>query len=390
MTNSYIPYGKHDITDEDIQSVVNILKSNWLTQGPEAQKFEEEINDKVGANYSVVVNSATSALHIACMALDLKKNEFVWTTPITFVATANAARYCKAQIDFIDVELNTGLLDVGKLEVKLEQAKKAKKLPKIVIPVHLAGNSCDMEKIYALSQIYGFKIIEDASHAIGGSYKGESIGTCKYSDITVFSLHPVKIITSGEGGVALTRKKDLAKKMRLLRSHGITKDPRDFVDNNTPSWRYEQQELGYNYRMSDIHAALGRSQLKALDNNIIYRNKIYEWYKANLPKRCNLLKVSTNNRSAMHLAIVLLDNTIAEYHDQIFNNMRKAGIGVNLHYYPVHLQPYYKSIGFKEGDFPLAEEYARRAISLPIYPKLSAHDCKRVIDELERNIEMYF
>ncbi len=384
MSNSFIPYGRQDIDDKDIESVVKVLKSSFLTQGPMVEKFEEEVSNKVNSAYSLAFNSATSALHVACLALGLKAGDNLWTTPITFVASANCGIYCGAKIDFVDIDPKTGLICTKELTKKLELAKTKNKLPKIVIPVHLAGTSCEMEEIYKLSKKYGFAIIEDASHAIGGSYKNSPVGNCDYSDITVFSLHPVKIITSGEGGIATTNNKSLDEKMKYLRSHGITKEKENFHKKNEGQWYYEQQVLGYNYRMSDIHAALGSSQLTRLSLFIQTRKKIIEDYKNDTEKLpITFLEVPKGVESAYHLAIIRLDNRDDIFHRKIFDCLRSNNIGVQLHYTPVHLQPYYRNLGFTQGDFPEAESYSKNAISLPIYPSLSKKDYERVIDQLK-------
>lgn len=380
-----IPYGRQTITDEDIEAVVAVLKSQYLTQGPEVPKFEEAIGKKVSSDYVIAVNSATSALHLACKALGLGKGDWLWTSPNTFVASANCGIYCDAKVDFIDIETKTGLICTKKLEKKLEEAKRKSRLPKIVIPVHLCGTSCDMKEIRRLSEIYNFKVVEDASHAIGGKYMDNPVGNCKYSDITVFSLHPVKIITSGEGGIATTNSKELAIRMRDMRSHGITKDKERFVDEDTAPWKYEQQNIGYNYRLSDIHAALGLSQLMRLEEIIKKREVLFENYKQlleGLPIK--LLAIPSNVRSALHLAVIRLDEDNKMDHRELFELLRKENIGVQVHYTPVHLQPFYKKMGFREGDFPNAEKYAKSAISIPIYEGLTKDDQKIVVDILKK------
>tara|TARA_Y100001968_G_C19400570_1_gene740794 strand:- start:850 stop:1914 length:1065 start_codon:yes stop_codon:yes gene_type:complete len=348
------------------------------------EKFEAAISKTVNCKYSVAVNSGTSALHLACMALGLKEGDFLWTSPITFVASANCGLYCGAKIDFVDIDPKTGLICSEKLRKKLESAFISGTLPKIVIPVHLAGTSCDMQKIYELSKQYGFKIIEDASHAIGGSCNNYPVGSCKYSDLTVFSLHPVKIITSAEGGIASTNNEELAEKIRCLRSHGIIKDSRLFRTSNQGQWCYEQQQLGYNYRMSDILAALGLSQLSRLKIFIKKRIEIIAKYKESLSELpLDLLEVPNNIKSSYHLAIIRLHNKNEEFHKYIFDNLRAHNIGVQVHYTPVHLQPYYIDLGFSNGDFPQAEDYSKNAISLPIYPYLSNEDFTKIINKLD-------
>ena len=378
----FIPYGKQNINRSDISSVVRVLKSDYLTQGENIGLFEKTLSSKVNANFGVAVNSATSALHIACLSLGLKKNDYLWTTPITFVASANCGRYCGAKIDFVDIEPETGLISISELKKKLKKAKSENKLPKIVIPVHLAGSSCDMKEIHNLSKIYKFKIIEDASHALGGKYKSQPVGNCKYSDITVFSFHPVKIITTAEGGMAVTNDKSKAQKMMDLRSHCIIKDKERFIEKNYDDWRYEMQSLGFNYRMNELQAALGLSQIKRLETIVKERNILYKKYQKilkGLP--LELIKIPNNNYSSIHLAIVRLKNK--DIHKEVFTKLRKNGIGVQLHYQPVHLQPYYKKLGFKKGDFPISENFAESCFSLPLYPELNNFDLQRIYNQLK-------
>ena len=382
-----IPYGRQRITEEDIEAVVAVLKSQYLTQGPVVPKFEKAIGQKVRSNHVIAVNSATSALHIACKALGLRKGDSLWTSPNTFVASANCGIYCDAKVNFVDIEPETGLMCTKELQIKLEEAKSQSCLPKIVMPVHLSGTSCNMREIRRLSEVYNFRIVEDASHAIGGKYMNKPVGNCEYSDITVFSLHPVKIITSGEGGVATTNSKKLAIRMKDLRSHGITKDRERFIDEDIGPWKYEQQNIGYNYRLSDIHAALGLSQLKRLDEIIKKREILFENYKkllAGLPVK--LLEIPTNVRSALHLAVIRLDKSNEINHRELFEFLRKENIGVQVHYTPVHLQPFYKRLGFREGDFPNAEKYAKSAISIPIYEDLTGDEQKIVVDTLKKGL----
>ena len=377
---NFIPYGRQYVSKEDIQSVTDVLKSDFLTQGPTVPKFEKLISEKVNSKYAVAANSATSALHLACLALELNTNDFLWTTPITFVASANCSQYCNAKIDFVDIDQDTGLMSVIELEKKLKIAAKEKKLPKIIVPVHLAGSSCDMKKIFSLSQKYGFKIIEDASHAIGGKYYDENVGSCKYSSICIFSFHPVKIITSGEGGIATTNDYKIAESMRIFRSHGITKDPKDFLNEKEGDWYYEQQRLGYNYRLTDIAAALGISQLKRLEEIVEERNKLLKNYERLIKGQpISLLKIPNNVFSSVHLAVIKLDVPDKEMHKHLFNCLRGKGIGVQLHYFPVHLQPYFKNLGFKLGDFPESEIYKNNAISIPLYPGLQYETQKRIV-----------
>ena len=385
LNDKYIPYGKHNISEDDITSVIKVLKSNNLTQGETVPLFERSVSLTVKSKYAVAVNSATSALHIACSALGLKNGDYLWTSPITFVASANCGIYCGAKVDFVDIDPLTGLISVDKLRIKLIEAQKNGNLPKVVVPVHLAGNPCNMKEIWELSQTFGFKIIEDASHAIGSTYHSNPIGSCQFSDITVFSFHPVKIITSGEGGIATTNQESLFRRMSILRSHGITKDERFFISKNHDKWHYEQQNLGFNYRMSDIHAALGLSQIKRLDKIVKERNRLIERYKKKLGKLPLSFLVNTENTySSVHLAIIRLNNKDNNFHRKIFNYFHKASIGVQLHYIPVHLQPYYQNLGFKKGDFPAAELYSQNALSLPLYVGLSNKDQDRVIQLLKK------
>lgn len=383
-----IPYGCQTIDQSDINAVIEIMKSPFLTQGPTVDLFEKAICNKVDAKYSVAVNSATSALHIACLALGLSEDDWLWTSPITFVASANCARYCRANVDFIDIDDETGLIDIKLLRAKLEQAEKKGCLPKVVVPVHLAGTSCDMASIHKLANKFGFKIIEDASHAIGGKYNGDSVGNCKYSDITVFSFHPVKIITTGEGGLATTNCQILEQRMRDLRSHGVIKDSNRLLNNNSGPWAYEQQYLGYNYRMSDMHAALGLSQLKRLDLIVKERNRLFLLYSELLGStKVSLLKIPKGVVSSLHLAVIRIPSISATKHREIFESLRSKGIGVQLHYTPVHLQPYYRNIGFSQGNFPRAEKYAETCMSIPIYPGLSESEQNFVVNCLKEAIQ---
>tara|TARA_B100000886_G_C20424856_1_gene493403 strand:+ start:2099 stop:3274 length:1176 start_codon:yes stop_codon:yes gene_type:complete len=385
--NEYIPYGKHSITNTDIKNVIRTLKSDFLTQGPLVPEFEKNICKTVFSDYAVAVNSATSALHIACLALDLKPEEYVWTSPISFVASSNCALYCGAKIDFIDINPNTGLIDENLLENKLKKAANENKLPKILIPVHLAGTSCNMKEIYQLSRKYNFKIIEDASHALGGKYKHKPIGNCQFSDITIFSFHPVKMITTGEGGVATTNDKFLFEKMKKLRCHGITKNKNEFLLKQEGKWHYEQNILGFNYRLSDIQASLGISQLKRLGKIVKKRNELLNFYKIisqNL--EISFLDIPEDCVSSVHLAILKLNNYNPQTHKTIFNKMREHNIGIQLHYIPIHLQPFYRNMGFKVGDFPNAEYYAQNSFSIPLYTDLKRRHQIRVINTLKEII----
>lgn len=368
-----IPYGRQDITQTDIDAVVGVLQSDFLTQGPMVPRFENAVAQHVGARHALAVNSATSALHIACLALDLGPGDWLWTTPITFVASANSGLYCGAQVGFVDIDPRTYNLCPQALAHKLEKAERDGKLPKVVVAVHLCGQSCDMQAIHELAQRYGFKIIEDASHAIGGKYRGEFIGNCRYSDITVFSFHPVKIITTAEGGMALTNDAGLAGKMALLRSHGITRDPAQMTHEADGPWYYQQIDLGFNYRMTELQAALGVTQVERLDHYVARRHQLAQRYDELLAG----LPVTTpwqhpDSYSGLHLYVIRLQlEKIAKTHRQVFESLREQGVGVNLHYIPVHTQPYYQHMGFRIGDFPQAEQYYREAISLPMFPTMS-------------------
>jgi UDP-4-amino-4,6-dideoxy-N-acetyl-beta-L-altrosamine transaminase len=382
-----IPYGRQDIDQADIDAVVQVLRSDFLTQGPVVPAFEKAVADACGAQHAVAVNSATSALHIACLALGVGKGDVVWTTPITFVASANCALYCGASVDFVDIDPRSYNLSADCLADKLAQAKKAGRLPKVVIPVHLCGQPCDMAAIHALSQQYGFKVIEDASHAIGGRYRGEPIGNCRYSDITVFSFHPVKIITSGEGGMALTNDAALARTMGLLRSHGITSAPSEMQARpEHEQWNYQQIDLGFNYRMTDIHAALGVSQMQRLDEFVRQRHALSARYDQLL----SALPITTpwqhpDSYSGYHLYVVRLHlNEIPVSYRQVYAAMQAGGVQVNLHYIPVYLQPYYAAMGFARGYCPQAEKYFSEAISLPLYAGLTQAQQDSVVSILKK------
>jgi len=380
-----IPYGRQDISEADIQAVVDVLRSDYLTQGPAVPAFEKSVADYCGTQYAVAVNSATSALHIACLALGVGKGDMVWTTPITFVASANCALYCGADVDFVDIDPRTYNMSISRLSEKLEQANKNGRLPKVIIPVHLCGQPCEMEAIHALSMQYGFKIIEDASHAIGGRYKGEPIGNCRYSDITVFSFHPVKIITAGEGGMALTNDAQVAKRMKLLRSHGITSNAADMIPRAPEElWYYQQIALGFNYRMTDIHAALGLSQMQRLNEFVAKRHAIAKRYDQMLSD----LPVLTpwqhpDSYSGFHLYVIRLKrDEVSKTQREVFKALHAAGINVNLHYIPVYRQPYYEQMGFKAGYCLEAEKYYAEAISIPMYPGLTEEQQLEVVRRL--------
>ncbi len=380
-----IPYGKQDITQADIDAVTQVLNSNWLTQGPKVPEFEQAVAQKCKAQFAVATHNATSALHIACLALEVQANDSVWTSPISFVASANCARYCGAKIDFIDIDLTTGNISVHALQQKLAQAKQEGCLPKVIIVVHLAGLSCDMAAIGKLAQIYQFKIIEDASHAIGAWYQNNPVGYCQYSDICIFSFHPVKIITTAEGGLALTNQVTLAKKMQRLRSHGITSTLEEMTEASHGPWYYQQLELGFNYRMTELQAALGLSQLERLEQVIEKRNQLANYYTQAFEKTSlSLLTPPQDTLSAYHLYIVLLPDANSQKHKQAIIQLRAQGICAHVHYIPIHLQPYYQQLGFKQGDFPAAENYYQRAISLPLYPQLNLTEQNYIIDEVKK------
>ncbi len=381
-----IPYGRQDITQADIDAVVSVLQSDFLTQGPMVPRFEQFVAQHVGASHALAMNSATSALHVACLALGLGNGDWLWTTPITFVASANCGLYCGARVDFVDIDPRTYNLCPQALARKLEQAERDGKLPKVVVAVHLCGQPCDMLAIHALAQRYGFKIIEDASHAIGGKYQGEFIGNCRYSDITVFSFHPVKIITTAEGGMALTNDAELANKMALLRSHGITRDPAQMTHAADGPWYYQQIDLGFNYRMTELQAALGVTQMERLDQFVARRHQLarrYDDLLAGLP-------VTTpwqhpDSYSGLHLYVIRLQlDKIGKTHRQVFEALRELGIGVNLHYIPVHTQPYYQRMGLGSGDFPEAERYYAEAISLPMFQTMTEAQQDEVIAALRK------
>ncbi|CAM5783069.1 UDP-4-amino-4,6-dideoxy-N-acetyl-beta-L-altrosamine transaminase [Rhizobacter fulvus] len=376
-----IPYGRQHISEADIEAVVGVLRSDFLTQGPAVPAFERAVCELTGATYGVAVNSATSALHIACMALGLGPGDRLWTVPITFLASANCARYCGADVDFVDIDPVTRNICIEALEQKLELAKRQDSLPKILVPVHFTGRPCNMAHIRELSKRYGFFVIEDASHAVGSIYQGSPIGSGRYSDITVFSFHPVKIVTSAEGGMAMTNDAELAHRMQLLRSHGMERDPSRFLDSAEGSWIYEMQSLGFNYRLTDVHATLGLSQLHRLDEFIVRREALVARYDAllsSLPVTCPA--PLEDMRSAWHLYVVELQTNRARA--GVFEAMRKAGVGVAVHYIPVHLQPYYRDLGFRSGDYPQSERYYAKALTLPLYPDLSDAQQETVVRAL--------
>lgn len=379
-----IPYGKQDIQQKDIDAVVEVLTSDFLTQGPKVPAFESAVAEKVGAKHALAVNSATSALHIACLALGLGKGNWLWTTPVTFVASANCGLYCGAQVDFVDIDPKTYNISVSALKDKLEKASSEKRLPKVLVVVHLCGQPCQMQEIKLLADEYGVKVIEDASHAIGGKYQHDYIGNCKYSDITIFSFHPVKIITTAEGGMALTNSNELARKMNLFRSHGITRDPDLMTQEPDGSWYYQQVELGFNYRMTELQAALGLSQLGRLDEYVARRHELAKRYDSLLSTLPMTLPWQhPDSYSGLHLYVIRLNlSQVSATHRDVFESLREQGIGVNLHYIPVHTQPYYQQFDFKAEDFPEAMSYYGEAISLPLFPTMSELEQDKVVKVL--------
>ena len=385
-----IPYGHQEITQADIDAVVEVLQSDFLTQGPMVPRFEDAVASYTGGKYGVAVNSGTSALHIACLALDLGPGDILWTSPISFVASANCGRYCGADVDFVDIDKDTWNISVTLLRKKLVKARDKKCLPKVVVPVHLAGQPTVQEEIWGLAQEFGFRVLEDATHAIGASRNGERVGSCRWSDITVFSFHPVKMITTGEGGMAMTNDEKLAWRMGILRAHGITRDEEYMSMKSEGAWYYEQLELGMNYRMTDIQAALGLTQLKRLDEFVERRNKIAKKYNEELKHfPLQLPTILADNYSSFHLYIVRIEtDKVRRSHHEIFGKLRDSGIGVNLHYMPIHLQPYYRKLGFRTGLFQEAEKYVKEAITLPLYPGLIGGQQSFVIDMIKENVDV--
>lgn len=383
MSADFIPYGHQDISDADVQAVVEVLRSDWLTQGPSGPRFANAVAERCGARHGIAVANATAALHLACLALGLGPGGRLWTSPNTFVASANCALYCGADVDFVDIDPGTLNMSVDALAEKLVKAEKTGTLPDIVVPVHFGGQPCEMDRIAELSSRYGFAVVEDASHAVGATFRGEPVGSGRWSDITVFSFHPVKIMTTAEGGLLLTNRDDVARRLSLLRSHGITRDQHEMEDDTQGGWYYEQIDLGLNYRMTDLQAALGLSQLQRLDAFLADRRRIVARYGellSSLPLA--LQRQPAETASAWHLFVVRVLKKSGKTRRQVFEALRSAGIGVNVHYIPVHLQPYYRRRGFKPGDFPEAEKYYAEALSLPIYSGLSDHAQLRVCREL--------
>ena len=376
-----LPYGRQSISEADEQSVLACLRSDFLTQGPAVPAFEQGLVAATNAGHAVAFNSATSALHASCLALGLGVGDRLWTSPISFVASANCGLYCGAEIDFVDIEPATGLISLPALEAKLAEAEQQGRLPKVLVPVHLAGTSCPMADLAKLARRYCIQLLEDASHAVGGAYQGRPVGCGEYSAITVFSFHPVKIVTTGEGGAALTNDSFLADRLQRLRSHGIAREAFEFE--SPGPWYYEQQELGFNYRLTDLQAALGLSQLERLEAFVDRRRALVDRYRTAVSDwPVDLLEEPSDCRSAYHLAVLRCPGASSAQHRKLFEGMRARGIGVQLHYWPIHLQPYYQRLGFRVGDYPSAETYARTCFSLPLFPSLSQSEQGRVLDAL--------
>ncbi|WP_055461865.1 UDP-4-amino-4,6-dideoxy-N-acetyl-beta-L-altrosamine transaminase [Marinomonas fungiae] len=390
MSNHFIPYGRQSITASDVEAVCEALTSDFLTQGPIVTQFEQAISELSGCKFGIAANSATSALHVACLALGVTKGDRVWTTPNTFIASANCARYCDAQVDFVDIDPQTYNLCPIKLAEKLATAAQNNCLPKIVIPVHFGGHPCDMRAIYELSQQYGFAIIEDASHAIGAKYKGTPVGN-RYSDVCIFSFHPVKVMTSAEGGMAVTNNEGLAETMRLLVNQGVTKNKREFDTRSPGDWYYEQQVLGFNYRMTELQAALGLSQLKRLGHFIERRRELVQrYYQLLRGLPIQLPGEADYAYSSWHLFPIVLNEALTEQRAEIFKSLRDHNIGTQVHYIPVHTQPYYQELGFSWGQFPIAEDYYARTLSLPLFPDLTYEDQEFVVKTLSQAIDKAF
>ena len=384
-----IPYGRQNVTDQDINAVIDVLKSDYLTQGPKLPEFEMKFSQTIGAEYAIAVNSATSALHLACLALGLSAGDILWTSPISFVASSNCAIYCGAEVDFVDIDINTINICVNSLRLKLEKAEKLGRLPKVLVVVHMCGTPANLEAIHQLSLRFGFKIVEDASHAIGARYKDTKIGDCRYSDIAVFSLHPVKIITTGEGGILTTNNKKIAENVSLCRSHGITRDPHLFKNNPHGPWYYEQIMLGYNYRLTEIQAALGISQLDRLQEIVSKRNSIHLHYK-DLLNGLPLIhqEISVGTTSSMHLHILQVDlGEVNVSRDQIFSKLQSLGVGVNVHYMPIVIQPYYRNLGFTLANYPNADLYYSRCFTIPLFPELSYDQQKYIANSVKLAME---
>ncbi|RZQ52553.1 UDP-4-amino-4,6-dideoxy-N-acetyl-beta-L-altrosamine transaminase [Pseudoalteromonas phenolica] len=378
-----IPYGRQNISDADINAVIETLRSDFLTQGPQVPSFENKIAQYCEAKFAVATSNATASLHLACLALGVGKGDIVWTSPISFVASSNCALYCGAEVDFVDVEINTGLMSVTALENKLKQAAEENRLPKVVIPVHLTGQSCDMARISKLAETFNFKVIEDASHAIGSAYKSSPVGNCEYSDICVFSFHPVKIITTGEGGISTTNSNEIAQKLRQLRSHGVVRDPLALSSEEEGAWYYEQRELGFNYRLTDLQAALGASQLTRLDEFVSKRNLLaYRYHELLSELPLSPVEIQEDNYSSYHLFIIRLNNR--SIRRKTFDTLKANGVGVNVHYIPIYWQPFYREKGFSKGYCPNAESFYNSIITLPLFPDLTVQEQDQVV-KLLRN-----
>ena len=391
MEQDIIPYGKHEVREEDINEVVNVLRNEYLAQGSKVPEFEGNICKLVKCNHALCFNSATSALHAACLALEIGKDDIVWTTPISFVASANCALYCGASIEFVDIDSETFNISINELEQKLATSSLLNKLPKAIIIVHLAGCPCDTKTIHRLCKSYNISIIEDASHALGSINDSENyVGSCKYSDISIFSLHPVKMITSGEGGVATTNDPKLAHSLAMIRSHGITKDEKSFTYTSPGIWYYEQKSLGFNFRMSDINAALANSQLRRITSIVKKRNELLDYYRQSLQETpISFQKLLPGSTSSYHLAIIRINSISFDQYKMIFNEMHRQKILVQLHYLPIHLQPYYRNLGFKEGDFPNAENYSKSCFSLPLFTTLTLKNIDYISHALNNALKIY-
>lgn len=389
MTRFMIPYAKHSITDADVENVVAVLRSEYLTQGTKVEEFEKEFGSYTGATYSVAVNSGTAALHLSCLSLDLSEGDLLWTSPISFVASANCGLYCRAGLDFVDVDIKTGLMSPDALEEKLKRAEGLSNLPNVVVPVDYAGQSCDMEAISTLARKYGFRIIEDGCHALGGRYKDEPVGSSIFSDTTTFSFHPAKNITTGEGGMITTNDEDIYRKLLFLRTHGITREMVDSSGSMVKPWYYKQIDLGFNYRMPDILAVLGLSQLPRLDNFVAKRYQLVERYEKLLePLPVNILSTAEHSSSGCHIFVVRLNEEVRKRcsRDDVLQKLRDYGVAATLHYIPIHTQPYYRDMGFKPEDFPVALEFSASAITLPLYPSLEYTDIDHIVSVLDKTI----
>ena len=389
MTHFMIPYAKHSITDADVENVVAVLRSEYLTQGIKVEEFEKEFGSYTGATYSVAVNSGTAALHLSCLSLDLSEGDLLWTSPISFVASANCGLYCRAGLDFVDVDITTGLMSTVALEEKLNRAEDLCKLPNVVVPVHYAGQSCDMEAISTLAKKYGFRIIEDGCHALGGRYRDEPVGSSIFSDTTTFSFHPAKNITTGEGGMITTNDEDIYRKLLFLRTHGITREMVGSSGRMAKPWYYQQIDLGFNYRMPDILAVLGLSQLPRLDDFVSKRHRLVERYERLLePLPLSILSTVGHSYSGCHIFVVRLNEEVRKRcsRDDVLQKLRDYGVAATFHYIPIHTQPHYRNMGFKPQDFPVALEFSQSAITLPLYPSLESTDIDHIVSVLDKTI----